>query len=151
MDIFRSSSSAATKRFAEKFAKTATRSRVPRKGALVIALSGELGSGKTTFAQGFLRGLGIVKRTTSPTFIIFRRYAIRHLQFAEVYHVDAYRLRSPREILALGFQEMLRNPRAIILVEWPERIRGILPRGILRIRFSHGRESRERRILAPVF
>ncbi len=117
----------------------------------MIALSGELGSGKTTFAQGFLKGLGITNRVTSPTFIIFRRFAIRRPPFRDLYHVDAYRLRAPRDILALGFREMLRNPRAIILVEWPERIRGILPRGTLRIRFSHGHESRERRIRVPAF
>lgn len=151
MAIFQSSSSAATKRFAKKFARAAARSRARRRGALVFALSGELGAGKTTFAQGFIAGLGIKKRATSPTFIIFRRYAIRNLRFDNVYHVDAYRIRAPREILAIGFREIVRDPRAIVLIEWPERIKGFLPWGAVCLRFFHGENHNERRISAPNF
>jgi len=115
-----------------------------RKGALVFALTGDLGSGKTTFVQGFLRGLGVKKRTTSPTFIIFRRFALSHLLFANLYHADAYRLKKAKDLSALGFKGILDDPKNIVLIEWAEKIKKILPKNTIWIKFSHGKGELDR-------
>ncbi len=127
-----------------------------RTKAIVVALSGDLGAGKTTFTQGFLWGLGIRRRAVSPTFIIFRRYAIpsramkgavpEELRAENVYHVDAYRLKKGKDLLDLGFDKILNDPKAIVLLEWPEKVKDILPQGMLRISFAHGKKENERTI-----
>ncbi|MEK9179856.1 MAG: tRNA (adenosine(37)-N6)-threonylcarbamoyltransferase complex ATPase subunit type 1 TsaE [Patescibacteria group bacterium] len=152
--IYRSYSAAETRKFASKLAKKLVRGSVKKKTALVVALSGELGSGKTTFVQGFLRGLGIRKRTTSPTFILFRRFRLGHkfrdsrLGFRDLFHIDAYRIKEPRELLSLGIKEIFSDPKNIVLVEWADKIRQLLPKGAIRIRFFHGRHENERKIVA---
>jgi len=83
----------------------------------VIGLSGELGTGKTTFVQAICRGLGAKARATSPTYALVHHYDTGQ---TPVYHVDCYRLRHPDEARDLGFDDMVRE-RAIILIEWPER------------------------------
>jgi tRNA threonylcarbamoyladenosine biosynthesis protein TsaE len=122
-----------------------------RKCALVFALSGELGSGKTTFVQGFLRGLGIKKRSASPTFIIMRKFGIKNkeLRIKNVYHADAYRIKNPRELIALGIKDIFSDPKNIVLVEWADKIKKILPRGAARIKFSHGKKENGRIIKTP--
>lgn len=87
----------------------------------VLALDGELGAGKTTFAQGLALGLGIKERVLSPTFVIFQQYDGR-LPF---YHIDAYRLEED-DIYGIGLEECF-NRRSVTLVEWAERIRSLLP------------------------
>ncbi|MEK7624329.1 MAG: tRNA (adenosine(37)-N6)-threonylcarbamoyltransferase complex ATPase subunit type 1 TsaE [Patescibacteria group bacterium] len=114
--------------------------------ALVIALSGDLGAGKTTFIQGFLKMAGVKKRITSPTFVIFKRFKINDLKFKNIYHVDCYRLNKPAEILKLGFKEIINNPQNIILIEWAEKIKNILPKKIIRIKFDYGKKENERKI-----
>ncbi|OGZ52785.1 MAG: tRNA (adenosine(37)-N6)-threonylcarbamoyltransferase complex ATPase subunit type 1 TsaE [Candidatus Ryanbacteria bacterium RIFCSPLOWO2_01_FULL_48_26] len=118
-------------------------------GAFIIALSGDLGAGKTTFVQGFARGLGIKKRATSPTFIIFRRFAIPKVEshkskVESLYHVDAYRIKKSADLTALGFKEILKDPKNIVLIEWPENIKKILPKTVFWVRFKHGRRELER-------
>lgn len=102
--------------------------------SLVIALEGELGSGKTTFTQGLAQGLGIKKPVTSPSFILIRRYPLKGGNF---YHIDCYRVQREGELLELGFKEIISEPRAVIVIEWAEKIKNILPRQYLRIQFSH--------------
>ncbi len=147
MNIVKTFSSASTKAVARKLARQITNPKfqIPNgKGAFVIALNGELGSGKTTFVQGFVLGLGIKKRATSPTFIIFRRFAISHSQFANLYHVDAYRIKNPKDLATLEFDAILSNPKNIILIEWAENIKKILPKNTLWVRFRHGKGENER-------
>ena len=149
MKVFISRSSAETKKFAEKLAKQIANRKAQsahRTHALVLALVGELGSGKTTFVQGFFKGLGIKKRALSPTFIIVRRFALRDSRFAHVYHVDAYRIKKPKELLKIGFKEILSDPKNIVLIEWADKIRKILPRRARWLSFSHG-EAAHKRIL----
>lgn len=108
--------------------------RLALSGASLVCLYGGLGSGKTTFAQGFAKGLGITHRLLSPTFIIVRRYEIpqRDLWF---YHVDLYRISSEKEIEGVGLAEIFADPSAIILVEWADRLGKLLPKNRLDIRF----------------
>jgi len=101
----------------------------PRAGAFVLALEGDLGSGKTTFTQGLAKGLGVKGRITSPTFVVMKR-------FKNFYHFDCYRLQKPEEILELGWQEIVANPQNIIAIEWPERIKKFLPKGTNHLNFK---------------
>ena len=101
---------------------------------VVIGLSGELGTGKTTLVQAICRGLGAQALATSPTYALVHHYEARG---APVYHVDCYRLRSPHEAQDLGFDDMMRE-RAIVLVEWPERAGAWAPPLDRHFRLSYG-------------
>ena len=107
------------------------------KHALVISLEGELGSGKTTFTQGFARGLGIKERIQSPTFVILKIYKInKKSNFKNFIHVDAYRLKS-KDFKTFGWKSFMKTQNNITLVEWGNKIKNILPKGSLRIIFKH--------------
>jgi tRNA threonylcarbamoyladenosine biosynthesis protein TsaE len=110
-------------------------SKTKRKTSLVICLQGELGSGKTSFAQGFAKGLGIKERVSSPTFIIFRFFKIKK-NSGKLYHFDCYRIEKEKEIKELGFKEIVSNPLNIVLIEWPEKIKGMIPPGSLIVKFK---------------
>ena len=120
--------------------------RIKRKNALILALSGNLGSGKTTFVQGFLRAAGIRRKITSPTFVLIKNYKIQTENYKRVYHIDCYRIKKSKELLDLGLKEILNNPENIVLIEWPERIKKILPKDLIWIKFKHG-EKENKRIL----
>jgi tRNA threonylcarbamoyladenosine biosynthesis protein TsaE len=111
-------------------------SLVPRGHALVVALSGELGAGKTTFAQEIARALGVAESVTSPTFVIEKVYALAGQKWSRLVHIDAYRLASGRELEALGFRELLADPANLILVEWPERVPTLIPEDAVRVSLS---------------
>lgn len=150
--IYVSCSSRATQCAARRVAKGLLRTPQKGKGAVVIALEGELGAGKTTFAQGFLRALGVKGRVVSPTFIFVRRYALprNRAGFRHAYHFDLYRVRRAEDLRRVGFYEALRDQNAVILIEWPERAGRTLPRGAIHAHMEHGRDERERNIrLAP--
>ena len=134
---FHTISAADTKHLAGKIAKRVLRQGA-RKRAVILALRGELGSGKTTFAQGFLRGLGLKRPSPSPTFILWRRFNLRRGDFRSVFHMDAYRIKKPQELFALGLKEILTAPEHIVLLEWPGCLRGRLPKDAMRIEFKHG-------------
>lgn len=133
-----------TKKIASLLAKEVSKSKT-RAHALVIALSGNLGVGKTTFAQGFAEELGIKERVLSPTFVIMKIYALQKRALARHFvHIDCYRIHSPRDLASLGVKEMFKDARAIVLIEWPERIRGLIPRNALWVKFRHGKKENER-------
>jgi tRNA threonylcarbamoyladenosine biosynthesis protein TsaE len=142
MTTYRTFSSAETKRFGEDFARVLT-GRMSKR-ATVIALQGDLGAGKTTFVQGFLKGLGIKRKIPSPTFVILKRYSVNHPHFVNAHHMDAYRLRKSGDVAPLGLKKLLGDPKNIILIEWPENIKGALPRGTKRITFAYGKKENER-------
>ncbi len=130
-----SSSSAQTKRLGEKLAKKILKKK-PKRTAFVIGLEGELGGGKTTFLQGFAKGLGIKERILSPTFVILKRFKIKDLRFKNLYHIDCYRIEKPKELLVLGFKKIISNPENIVVIEWADRIKKIMPEDSAWIKFD---------------
>lgn len=101
----------------------------------VICLWGELGSGKTTFTQGVAHGLGITSRLLSPTFIIVRRYDIPKKSWV-LYHMDLYRIYGKNDADGIGFTDMLHDPNALVIVEWPDRLLESLPEIRIDIHFK---------------
>lgn len=135
------SNSSETKKLGELLAKGVVKMG-PRKRAFVIGLIGELGGGKTTFLQGFAKGLGIRNRILSPTFVILKRFKIPltadlspFASFTCFYHLDCYRVENSKEILDLGFADIIKKSGNIITIEWAERIRKILPKDAMIIKF----------------
>jgi tRNA threonylcarbamoyladenosine biosynthesis protein TsaE len=114
----------------------------------ILALQGELGAGKTNFAQGLLAGLGAKGPYTSPTFVIMKYYKIkaknRNLKILNVYHVDAYRINS-KDVLNLGWEEIMADKKNVIIIEWADRIKKVIPSRALWIKFEWIAES-ERKI-----
>lgn len=110
---------------------------------LVIAISGELGAGKTTLAQAICRGAGVRDFVTSPTFALVQRYEGARFP---VYHLDLYRLESPRDLVNIGWDDILRDD-AVVLVEWPERAEGRIPDDALHIEVEHHPGDPSRRLL----
>ncbi len=111
---------------------------------LYVALSGNLGSGKTTLARGILRGLGYQGKVKSPTYTLVELYNLSKL---DLYHFDLYRFKDPREWLDAGFRDHFES-RNVCLVEWPERVRDLLPDPDLRISLSGEGDGRRIRIAA---
>ena len=146
MPIYQSSSSAATKRFAKELAKKIVRNETAKK-AVIVALVGELGAGKTTFTQGFASGLGI-KSATSPTFILMRSTKLKGRRFKNFIHIDAYRAEAA-DFLKLGFKEITSDPNNIILVEWADRIKKLIPKSAIWLKLGHGKKQNERTIILP--
>ena len=119
-----------TKKLGEILAQEVKKTK-PQKGATVIGLEGDLGGGKTTFLQGFSKGLGIKQKITSPTFVIMRRYKIQNF-----YHIDCYRIQKQKEILDLGFKKIVSTPRNIVAIEWAEKIRKTIPGEAIWVKFE---------------
>lgn len=112
-----------------------------REGAIVLALYGDLGAGKTTFVQALAKTLGVTDVVPSPTFILLREYTTTDPYITELIHIDAYRLEDPAEIKTLAFDTVLKKQNALICVEWADRIEPLLPEGTLRLHFSHQKEN----------
>lgn len=105
-------------------------------GALVVGLYGDLGSGKTAFTQAVAKYLGVKETVTSPTFVIEKIYKLKGGNFDHLIHIDAYRLKIGDELLRLGWEEIAKNPKNIIIIEWPERVAEILPDDVKKIYFT---------------
>ena len=129
----------------------------------IIALHGELGSGKTTFVQGIAEGLGIKKRIISPTFIIIRKYEVPKFYFSSevsdnersreiinkssrraalartinLYHIDLYRLEDDAQMNNLGLSEIIEDPSNLVVIEWAERMGNLLPQKRIDISFEY--------------
>ena len=114
----------------------------------VVALRGDLGAGKSAFASGVLSALGAESPHPSPTFVIMHRYGLAEpsLQgIRRIYHIDAYRLDDPKEMLKLGFEEWLADPEGLVLIEWPERLGELIPGRAITVSLSWITDT-ERRI-----
>ena len=114
--------------------------------SLVLALSGNLGAGKTTFIKSFIRSMGVKKRITSPTFLILRRFAINNKIFKNIFHVDAYRIKDEKDLRGINIRDVLKEPSNIVLVEWADRIKKVLPKETIWVKFKYGKERDEREI-----
>ncbi len=112
---------------------------IPGEKGSIFVLSGGLGAGKTTFTQAVARELGVEEVVTSPTFIIERVYRLgaKGKGFAQLIHIDAYRLESERELEALGWKELVADPHNLILIEWGERVPLLIPKDATRLTFSY--------------
>ena len=128
---------AATLGFGEKLAQVL-------QPGLLVALSGELGSGKTTLARGILRGLGYEGKVKSPTYTLVEHYKLSRL---DLYHFDFYRFRDSRELLEVGFRDDF-DSRNVCLIEWPERAQNLLPIADLSVLLIEERGGRRVRIAA---
>lgn len=111
MATFISHSPAETEALGEKLGRAAQH-------GLVLALSGDLGAGKTQLVKGIARGLGIVTRVHSPTFTLVNEYVVGRLK---LFHLDLYRLETPAQILSAGIEEFL-SPDGVAVIEWAERL-----------------------------
>ncbi|MBI2035377.1 MAG: tRNA (adenosine(37)-N6)-threonylcarbamoyltransferase complex ATPase subunit type 1 TsaE [Candidatus Liptonbacteria bacterium] len=130
-----------------------------RDKALVLGLTGELGSGKTFFVKKFLSFLGVKEKVVSPTFVIMKEYALTNKSnktnksdkiyktngtYKKAYHVDVYRLEDERSVLRLGLKEIVAENGNIVFIEWAEKIKKLLPRSTIWIKFMHGKRENER-------
>lgn len=115
--------------------------------ATIVALCGDLGAGKTTFVQALGAELGITANIQSPTYVIMKRYDINFGRFTSLVHIDAYRFEKPEEFAALRPDTFLNDPHTLVVIEWPERVEGVLPTPDLLLNFSaDNTETNERYI-----
>lgn len=110
---------------------------------LVVAISGELGAGKTTLVQAICRGYGVTEDVTSPTFALVHRYQSPR---SAVYHLDLYRLKSATELQNIGWDDLI-GEDALVLIEWPERAGERIPHDHAPISLQHLPGDDSRRVL----
>ena len=178
-DVFITNNLRETQKLGAKFARILLAQAIQEvslSGNNILALYGNLGSGKTTFAQGLARGFGIKKRIISPTFIIVRQYKVSpprspsplrqgfagrvgHLGGGEgirpsaparcntFYHVDLYRIENQREIEGLGLREIINDGKNIIAIEWAEKMQNLLPKKRWDVKFEDMGGSRRKIIV----
>ncbi len=123
------------------------------KGGESIALVGDLGAGKTVLARGLARGLGIKNIINSPTFVLMKVYKIKNLKLSaqgrpasgwkikNLIHVDAYRLDSGQCLIDIGILDWLGRKDSVVLIEWAERVKKILPKKAIKIRIKFGKKE----------
>jgi len=141
-----------TQKLGRDFVKKLLESAEKRDGTIVVALEGDLGSGKTTFVQGMAQGLGIKEQITSPTFVLIKKHRIKiqvsGFKFQDFYHIDCYRIDKPWQLQELGFEEIINDPRNIVAIEWAEKASKILPEDRIVIKFERVDENKRRITIA---
>jgi len=115
------------------------------KSGAIIGLIGDLGAGKTLFAQGLAAGLKIKDPINSPTFVIMKVYPVKsHKKIKTLCHIDAYRLQASQDLVAIGGNEYFDQDDAVTLIEWADQIKNILPVKTRFIKIKHlGEDKRE--------
>jgi len=139
---FVSSGPEATWKIASQLVESLQQRNSGRDACTVLALHGDLGSGKTCFVQGLAMALGINQAVTSPTFTIVNEYRGR----LALYHIDLYRLKDPDEALGFGLEEYL-EAKGITAIEWAERAGDLLPPDTIHIHFETMPSADERKII----
>jgi len=138
---FLSKSEKETFNFAKKFAKQLI-------GGEVLCLIGDLGAGKTIFTKGLAAGLKVKNIITSPTFVLMKNYQIsEHQQIKNLIHIDAYRLTDDQQLLEIGVKDFLNHPENIIIIEWADKVRDILPQKIIEINFKINKNNQRKIII----
>ncbi len=122
-----SKSVAETEKIAKIFLDKIFKNHHSKNGALVVALSGDLGAGKTAFTKAIGKHLKIKNKIGSPTFVIMKKYSLKLKNYKFLFHIDAYRLKNEKELLHLGWEEIAKNKEHIVFVEWPENVSKIIP------------------------
>lgn len=115
-------------------------------GGEILALQGNLGAGKTCFVQGLAKGLGVNGKVNSPTFNILKVYKISKNIKAKINpqvfcHIDTYRLRNEKDLLSLGIEEFFNDVKTVTVIEWAEKVKKILPKKTMVIKFKHISEN----------
>ncbi|KKR78977.1 MAG: hypothetical protein UU24_C0020G0003 [Candidatus Nomurabacteria bacterium GW2011_GWA2_40_9] len=120
--------------------------------ACVVGLTGDLGTGKTTFTQFVAKSLGVKTKVNSPTFVIMKRYSLPlrrgsarrargfkkvGRKFKNLFHIDAYRLKNEKELFHLGWEEIISNPENLVFIEWPELVAKAMPKKHYKISIKH--------------
>ena len=123
MSVFHSDNDAETEKLGQRLAAALG-------GGDVVALYGDLGAGKTVFARGLARGLGIDEPVTSPTFALVQEYQGESLRFC---HIDLYRLDSPENVIGIGIDEYLDDAGAVTVIEWAERLGNLCPENPIQV------------------
>jgi tRNA threonylcarbamoyladenosine biosynthesis protein TsaE len=131
-----------TSKIAKSFLNKILKEKGGRKCALVVALSGDLGAGKTAFTQAVAKHLGIKEKVTSPTFVIMKKYSINLENYKFLFHFDAYRLKNERELLYLKWEEIINNQEHVVFIEWPENVKKAIPSDAKFIYISHKENGR---------
>lgn len=139
-----------TRELAADFAKSINKYKTLRH-AQVVALEGELGAGKTTFVQGVATAFKIKNKITSPTFVILKQYPIfSRSPFKLFIHIDAYRLKNYRDLIPLGIKELTANPQNVVLIEWSDRVKKILPAQHARVHIDHIGKNKRRIVIVKL-
>lgn len=113
------------------------------KGGEIIGLVGDLGAGKTVFAKGLAVGLGIKKVVNSPTFVLMKVYSVnKHKQIKYFVHIDAYRLKLVKDLEAIGVLEYFNRDDSVVVIEWADRVKKILPKKADIVNIKHSRNGR---------
>ena len=110
--------------------------------ATVVALTGELGAGKTTLTQYLAKALGIEETIQSPTFVIMKHYPLQTTHYKLLTHLDAYRIEKVEEMQVLGLHKLIADPKNLILIEWPENISELLPDKRIDVKIEYDGEGR---------
>jgi tRNA threonylcarbamoyladenosine biosynthesis protein TsaE len=114
-------------------------------GGEILALSGPLGSGKTSLAQGLALGFNIRSKVNSPTFNIVKVYPVKkNKRIKEFIHIDAYRLKSSQELIALGINDYFISNDNVIIIEWAEKVKDILPNKARIIKLNYYEDKKQR-------
>lgn len=101
--------------------------------AVILALSGDLGAGKTALVQHIAGALGVTQTPPSPTFVIMRSYETADQIFKTLVHIDAYRIEEVSELRPLHLDSVFKMKNTLVCIEWPEKIKEALPKGVLQI------------------
>jgi tRNA threonylcarbamoyladenosine biosynthesis protein TsaE len=109
--------------------------------ATVIAFYGDLGTGKTTLTKVVAKQLGVKEKIISPTFVIMKIYKTKNKKFKKLIHIDSYRLKNSQELLALGWEDIIKDKSNFIIVEWPERTPELFLDNCHKLNLEHKNET----------